>query len=125
MYEYIGGAIRAKKGELIQIGGMPDHVHIFARLSPTLAVADVIRDIKANSSKWMNELPNRTSLFEWQIGYGAFTVSYDRIEAVRNYIRNQEEHHRQKSFQEEYIDFLERHNISFRMEHLFEKEHYA
>lgn len=123
LYKYIGGIIRGKKGSLIQIGGMSDHVHILARLSPTLAVADVIRDVKANSSKWLNERPNRTSLFEWQIGYAAFTVSYPRIESVENYIRNQKEHHRTKSFQEEYIDFLNRHKIPFRLEYLFEGEH--
>jgi len=125
LYEYMGGTIRAKKGQLIQIGGMPDHVHILARLSPALSVAEVIRDVKANSSKWLNQLKEFASLFEWQIGYGAFTVSYERIDAVRNYIQNQKEHHRVKTFQEEYIDFLERHNISFQKEYLFEREHHG
>jgi putative transposase len=102
-----------------------DHVHVLARLSPTFAVADVIRTVKANSSRWMNEQPEVMPLFEWQKGYGAFTVSYSRIEAVQHYIRNQREHHRVKSFQEEYIEFLERHQIEFRLEYLFEDEHHG
>lgn len=125
LYKYVGGIIRAKKGALIEIGGMPDHIHILAGLSPTLAVADVIRDVKANSSKWLNEQPNRMSIFEWQIGYGAFTVSFSQIEVVQNYIRNQREHHRKKSFREEYIELLRKHNISFQLEYLFEGEHHG
>ena len=125
LYEYIGGTIRAKKGHLIQIGGMPDHVHILARLSPTLAVADVVRDIKTNSSKWINDQPEITQTFEWQKGYGAFTVSYSQIVDVEKYIQNQKEHHRTRTFQEEYIEFLKRHKIEFRMEYLFEDEHHG
>lgn len=125
LYEYIGGTIRAKKGHLIQIGGMPDHVHILARLSPTLAVADVVRDFKANSSKWINDQPQITQIFEWQKGYGAFTVSYSQIPGVKKYIQNQKEHHRTRTFQEEYIEFLKRHGIEFRMEYLFEDEHHG
>ena len=88
LYEYIGGTLRAKKGQLIEIGGTADHVHLLARLSASLAVADVVRDVKANSSRWMNEQPEVVSSFVWQKGYGAFTVSYSRIGSVRVYIRN-------------------------------------
>jgi putative transposase len=122
LYEYIGGTLRGKKGHLIEIGGVEDHVHILAGLSPSLAVSDVIRDVKAASSKWMKD-ERHIDAFEWQKGYGAFSVSYDRVDAIRKYIRNQEEHHMTKSFQEEYIDFLKRHGIEFRLEHLFEDEH--
>ncbi|MBL8811298.1 MAG: IS200/IS605 family transposase [Planctomycetaceae bacterium] len=125
LYEYIGGIIRAKNGHLIEIGGVADHVHILAQLSATFAVADVVRDIKANSSHWMNELTEIKKPFEWQKGYGAFTVSYSRIPNVRTYIQNQEEHHRKRSFEEEYIDFLNRHGIAFRPEYLFEDEHHG
>jgi REP element-mobilizing transposase RayT len=125
LYEYMGGTLRAKKGHLIEIGGTADHVHVLARLSPAFAVADVIRDVKANSSGWMSEQPEVKRSFEWQKGYGAFTVSYSRIEPVRDYIRNQREHHRVKTFQEEYIDFVERHHIEFRLEYLFEDEHHG
>ena len=113
LYEYIGGTIRAKNGHQIEIDGVEDHVHILARLPPRYAAADVVRDIKANSSKWMNEQPENRETFEWQKGYGAFTVSYSQIDAVQRYIRNQKEHHRTKTFQEEYIEILERHGIEF------------
>ena len=121
LYEYIGGTIRAKNGSLIAIGGMPDHIHILARLSPSLPVAVVVRDIKANSSKWMNEQPGQA--FEWQKGYGAFTVSYSQIQAVEEYLRNQQSHHQTRSFKDEYIEILKRHRIEFRLEYLFEGEH--
>ncbi|WP_442509909.1 IS200/IS605 family transposase [Novipirellula sp. SH528] len=125
LYEYIGGTLRGKNGRLVQIGGVEDHVHILAQLSPTLAVSDVIRDVKANSSRWMNEQPEVKRTFEWQKGDGAFTVSYSRIPKVRAYIQNQEEHHRTITFREEYVDFLKRHDIHFRAEHLFEDEHHG
>ena len=122
IYEYICGTLRAKKGHVIEIGGVEDHVHILAALSPVLAVSNVIRDTKASSSKWMRQ-ERRVDQFEWQKGYGAFTVSYDRVEAIQKYIRNQKAHHKTKSFQEEYIDFLERHHLEYRLEYLFEDEH--
>lgn len=125
LYEYMGGTLRAKKGQLIEIGGVADHVHLLARLSPTSAVSDVIRDIKANSSKWINELDEIKRPFHWQIGYSVFSVSYSHIDTVREYIQNQEEHHKTMTFQEEYEAFLTRHGISFRPEYLFEDEHHG
>jgi REP element-mobilizing transposase RayT len=126
VYEYIGGTIRARKGHLIEIGGVQDHVHLLAHLSPVLPVADVVRDVKANSSKWIKEQVERSPLtFEWQKGYGGFTVSFSRIATVRQYIQNQVEHHRSRTFQEEYVALLRRHGIAFRMEHLFEDEHHG
>jgi REP element-mobilizing transposase RayT len=92
-YQYVGGMIRAQKGHLIEIVGVADHVHILAQFSASLAVANPVRDIKANSSLWMNDLPEVKSRLEWQKGYGAFTVSFSRIQKVRVYIQNQEEHH--------------------------------
>ena len=124
LYEYIGGVLRAKKGELIEIGGVEDHIHILARLSPSLAVSDVIREVKACTSKWINELNEVQQTFQWQKGYGAFTVSYSNVEAVRQYIRKQPEHHRKKSFKEEYIEFLTKHGLEYREAHLFEAEHH-
>jgi putative transposase len=121
LYEYMGGILRGNKGHLIEIGGVEDHVHLLVGLSPSLKVSEVMRDLKAYSSKWMSE-EGLVEKFEWQKGYGAFTVSYDRIEAIRKYIRNQKEHHKTKTFQEEYVDFLERHGLEFKLEYLFEDE---
>ena len=122
IYEYIGGIIRAQKGHLIEIGGIEDHVHLLANLSPTMAVSDSIREIKTNSSKWSNQLPDTTHRFEWQKGYGAFSVSYSQIESVRHYIKNQHEHHRTKTFEEEYMLFLKCHTIEFEHKYLFEED---
>ncbi len=123
LYKYIGGTIRGLKGHSIEIGGVEDHVHLLANFSPTLAVSDTVRDVKANASRWLNDERKIPSIFEWQKGYSAFTVSYSQREAVQSYIRNQKEHHRMKSFEEEYIEFLKRHDIAFDMRYLFEAEH--
>ncbi len=114
--EYFGGTIRGQEGQSIEIGGTRDHVHILTKLSPTMSFADVIRDLKSNSSKWISELPETRTRFEWQKGYSAFTVSYSQIDAVQRYIRGQEEQHRTKSFHEEYEEFLKRHDIEYRPE---------
>lgn len=125
LYDYIGGIIRSQNGHLIEIGGVEDHIHILANLSHTKAIADSVREIKSNSSKWTNELPGQTGRFEWQKGYGAFSVSYSQVEQVRHYIQNQREHHKKKTFKEEYVKFLELHNIAFEQRYLFEAEHYG
>ena len=125
LYEYIGGAIRSMNGSLVEIGGVADHVHLLTYIPPTRAVSDFIRELKANSSKWVNELEDVKRKFEWQKGYSAFTVSYSQTNPVRNYLRGQKEHHRRKSFIEEYIEFLKRHDLSFRPEYLFEDEHHG
>jgi len=125
LYEYIGGIIRAQNGHLIEIGGVEDHVHLLVNLSPAKSISDTIREIKTNASKWSNELSDTTCRFEWQKGYGAFTVSYSQLDSVRHYIQNQREHHRTKTFEEEYIAFLKRHNIEFDHQYLFEAEHYG
>ena len=125
LYEYIGGIIRAKEGHLIEIGGVTDHVHILAGCSPKVAVSDWVRDIKANSARWMNDLQERPSPFEWQKGYGAFTVSASQLQVVRNYIEGQPEHHRQHSFRDEFLALLKRHNIEFDPRYVFEEEHHG
>ena len=123
LYEYVGGIVRNINGSLIEIGGIEDHVHLLVNLSPAKSVSDSIRDIKSNASKWLNELPEIRARFGWQKGYGAFTVSHSQIEIVRPYIRNQREHHRTKTFEEEFIELLRRHEIEFDRKYLFEAEH--
>lgn len=125
LYEYIGGIIRSLNGHQIEIGGIEDHVHLLANLPPTKSISDSLREIKTNSSKWSNELTNTTHKFEWQKGYGAFTVSYSQIESVRHYIQNQHEHHKTKTFEEEYIAFLKLNNITFDHQYLFENEYHG
>ena len=123
LYQYIGGLIREQQGTLIEIGGMPDHVHILARLSPTIAISDVLRHTKSNSSKWFNETFHGQTPFAWQRGFGAFSVSASNIEAVRTYIRNQAEHHKRLTFKDEFRVLLQRHGIEFDEHYLFEEEH--
>ena len=123
LYAYIGGIVRANKGHLIEIGGVEDHVHLVVNFSASQAVSDTIRDVKASSSKWFNELEECKNRFEWQKGYSAFTVSYSQIDVVRKYVQNQMEHHRTKTFEEEYISFLVRHGFEVKREYLFEGEH--
>lgn len=125
LYRYLGGVLREFSGSSLEIGGVDDHVHLLAHLSPTLAVADVVRSVKASSSKWLNDNHFKQREFAWQVGYGAFTVSYDRVSQIRRYIQNQEEHHRHVSFRDEYVDFLKRHGLEFREEHLFVDEHHG
>jgi REP element-mobilizing transposase RayT len=111
--EYIGGIIRNKGGIALEIGGAADHRHIVARFRADASVSEMVGTIKANSSKWVNERQERRGAFAWQTGYGAFTVSYSQLQALREYVRDQEEHHRKISFKEEYLRFLKRHNIEF------------
>ena len=113
MCEYLGGAIRDEGGIALLINGMPDHIHILAKLRQDKAVSDVVRDIKANSSGWVHREFPECSQFEWQTGYGAFTVSVSQLEKVREYIRNQVEHHRRMSFREEFVGFLKAHGVEF------------
>ncbi len=120
-YAYIGGIIGNKKGRLLEIGGTDDHIHILTLCHPTIALAEFARDIKANSSKWLHEEKQHHN-FQWQTGYGAFTVSYSQVDAIRQYIRNQAAHHRTRSFEDEFREILQRHQIAFDEKYLFETE---
>jgi len=113
LYPYIGGIIRGQEGVLQAIGGMPDHIHLVVGVKPDLSVSELVRLVKANSSKWINEQASHAGRFGWQSGYGAFSVSLSQLAAVCEYVQRQEEHHSKKTFQEEYLDFLRRHEVSF------------
>lgn len=113
LYEYIGGTIRGLGCVMIAIGGIEDHVHVLAKLRPDKSVSDVLRDLKANSSGWMHDVFPELRDFSWQRGYGAFTVSASQVERVRQYIANQEEHHRKQDFRDEFIGLLIKNGIEF------------
>ncbi len=113
LYPYIGGIIRQRDGLPIEIGGMPDHVHILARFRPRFSVAEMLKHIKGGSSSWLNEQPICAEYFAWQPGYSAFTVSESQIPGVRRCIQRQKEHHRNMSYQEELETLLQRHRIPF------------
>jgi REP element-mobilizing transposase RayT len=120
LYPYIGGIIRDQRGILLEIGGMPDHVHLVVRIRPDMAVADLVRLVKSNASKWVHERTDLTTEFAWQTGYGAFTVSASQLETVRRYVQNQEEHHRKQTFQEEVLWLLKKHGIEYDERFLWE-----
>jgi len=120
LYEYIGGIIRGERGVLLEIGGMPDHVHILARFRTDIAVAMMVQKIKGKSSKWRNDHWGQVEHFEWQKGYAAFTVSESLVKRVQNYIRNQEEHHKRVSFKDELIALLRKNKIPFDEKYLLD-----
>jgi REP element-mobilizing transposase RayT len=113
LYPYIGGIIRNYKGTLLEIGGMPDHIHILINLRNLVKHSDLIRDVKAHSTIMIRGKFPKSKDFEWQEGTGSFATSFSMVDVVRNYIKNQEEHHRTMTYEEEYIKFLKGHNIDF------------
>jgi REP-associated tyrosine transposase len=120
LYCYIGGIIRAEGGVQLEIGGMTDHIHILAKIKPAISVSEMLAKIKANSSKWANDHKMKMRKFGWQEGYAAFSVSESQVISVREYIRNQKEHHREQTFQEEFIALLERHGIEYDPRYLWD-----
>src|SRR5690606_10587910 len=120
LFKYITGIITNKNQKLMVINGMPDHLHLLVGFNPDCSLSDLVRDIKANSSKWINENKLVLGKFEWQTGFGAFTIGQSQIQRVVKYILNQEEHHRKQSFRDEYLEFLRMYEIEFKPEYLFE-----
>ncbi len=120
LYKYIAGIIKGKDQKSIIVNGMPDHIHAFVGLRPSMAASDLVRDIKNNSSNFINDHKWVKGKFSWQEGYGIFTYSHSHIESVYNYILNQKEHHKKKTFREEYIDFLKKFEIKYDEKYLFE-----
>lgn len=118
--KYIAGIIRAKEQKPIIVNGMPDHIHAFVGLRPSMAISDLVRDIKNNTSNFINDKKFVRGKFSWQEGYGTFSYSHGDIETVYNYILNQEEHHKRKTFKEEYLEFLKEFEVTFDERYLFE-----
>ena len=106
LYKYIVGIIQHYDHKLLAINGMPDHIHILFGMRPTQSLSDLMQDIKGSSSKWINDERLVKGRFEWQSGYGGFSYAKSEVPQIMSYIRNQEEHHRQKTFLEEYKEFL-------------------
>jgi len=113
LFPYMGGIVREMKGTALTINGTNDHVHLLLQFPTSVAVAEMLRVLKTNSSRWVHEQFPEHARFAWQGGYGAFTVSHSRAEAVCHYIATQEEHHRKVSFQEEFPDLLNKHGITY------------
>jgi REP element-mobilizing transposase RayT len=113
LYGYLGGIVRNTGAVLLAVGGVEDHVHLLVSLGRQSCVSDLVRDVKSNSSAWVHETFPDRARFAWQSGYGAFTVSVSLLARVREYIANQEDHHKKQTFQEEFREFLRRHGIEW------------
>ena len=113
LYPFMAAIVREERCSLLAIGGMPDPMHLLVRARPNLSMSDLLRTVKANSSRWVHERSVTPRRFGWQEGYGAFSVSGSAAADVCRYIQNQEEHHRQRSFETEWITLLKRHGIEF------------
>ena len=120
LYKYMAGIIKGKNQKPIIVNSMPDHVHLFVGLRPAMPVADLARDVKNNSSNFINEKKFLRKKFAWQEGYGAFSYSHSHISNVYNYILNQEQHHRKITFREEYLGFLKKFEVEYDKRYLFE-----
>jgi len=120
VFKYIAGIIKGKKQKSIIVNGVGDHIHAFIGLRPSMSISDLVRDIKNNSSNYINDNKLVKGKFSWQEGYGAFSYSHSHIENVYNYVLNQEEHHRKVTFKEEYIDFLKKFEVEYDEKYLFD-----
>lgn len=119
MFAFIAGAFKTAGCKPIQIGGMPDHIHALVGIPPKCAVSVVVRDIKICSCKWAQQNYPGAKNFAWQEGFGSFTVSASQIDAVQKYILNQEEHHKVRSYQDEFKRFLELYGVNFDEKYLW------
>ena len=122
LYQYTGGILREEKCVLLAAGGMVDHVHFLISWSKEKSVADVLRVIKTNSSRWIHDTIPGQHAFAWQAGYGAFAVSQSNVDQVKHYIASQKEHHRNMTFKDEFIAFLKKHAIPFEERYLLDEE---
>jgi putative transposase len=116
LWAYLLGIANNLKIKLLAAGGTANHVHVLISLPSTMAVAEAVQKLKANSSRWLGE---RGVAFQWQDGYGAFSVSPSLLEVVKTYVRNQEEHHRKRSFEEEFRALLDKSGVAYDAERLF------
>jgi putative transposase len=120
LYKYISGIVKNKEQKMLAINGMPDHIHFLIGMKPSCALSDLVREIKKSSNEFINKKNFCKHKFQWQEGYGAFSYSHSSLDNVIGYIQNQKEHHQQKSFKDEYIDFLTKFGVDYKHEYLFE-----
>ena len=120
----MSGIISNHGHKVLAINGMPDHVHVFFGMRPTQSLSDLMQDLKGDSSKWINQKGFVIGRFSWQEGYGAFSYSKSHVNAVIEYVKNQEEHHRNKTFIEEYHEFLKKFEVDFDNKYIFKPIEY-
>lgn len=118
--KYITGIVQNQKHKLLAIGSMPDHIHIFIGYNVNYLIPDLVEKIKTSSNSWIKQNKLTQFQFAWQKGYGAFSHSRSQLDTVINYILNQEKHHKNKSFRDEYLEILRKNDIQFSDEYVFE-----
>jgi putative transposase len=119
LYKYIWGILKNKKCQLYRINGLPDHIHIFCDLHPSVCLSDLVKDIKVSTNLWMKQSGLFPEFTCWQDGYGAFTYSVREKDTIINYIKNQKEHHKNETFEDEYKKLLKEHGIEFDEKSIF------
>ena len=119
LFKYIGGIFRNKKQKLIAVGGIEDHIHLLFGLRPSMAISDLIRDVKSDSTEFVNKKRFVRGRFSWQEGFGAFSYSRSDLDAVAKYVLDQERHHKRRSFKEEYMTLLDRFEVEYEDRYLF------
>ena len=120
LYQYITGIVQNKGQKMLAINGMPDHIHFLIGLKPDCCLSDLIREVKKASNDFINEHRLTPAKFYWQEGFGAFSYSRSQIDIVAKYILNQKEHHKERTFKEEYLEFLKKYEIEYNEKYLFE-----
>jgi REP element-mobilizing transposase RayT len=120
LHKYITGIIHNKNQKLFAINSMPDHIHIFISINPGISISDLVRDIKSNSSRFINTKRWVQGKFNWQEGFGAFSYGHSQIDAVVKYILDQEKHHATRTFKEEYLGLLKKFNVEYNERYVFD-----
>lgn len=120
VHKYITGLVQKRGAKMIAVHCMPDHAHIFVGFKPTIFIPDFIKEIKVESNEFINGKKWFKPKFNWQEGYGVFSYSHSHIDSVAKYVLNQETHHKKKTFQQEYLDFLEKFEVSYDEKYLFD-----
>ncbi|MCC7532877.1 MAG: IS200/IS605 family transposase [Bacteroidia bacterium] len=120
LYQYITGIVQNKEQKMLAINGVQDHIHIFINLKPSCCISDLVREIKKSSTNFINDNKLTKHKFQWQNGYGVFSYSHSHIDRVAKYVMNQKEHHKKQSFKHEYLAILQKLDIKYEEEYLFD-----
>ena len=120
LQKFITAIVSNRGQKLLAVFAMPDHVHVLVGIKPSISISDLVRDVKAGSSKFINDKKWMNGKFNWQEGFGAFSYSKSNLDTVVKYILNQEEHHQKRTFKEEYLDFLEKFEIEYDIKYVFD-----
>lgn len=120
LYKYITGIVQNKGQKMLAINGIPNHIHFLIGMKPSCCLSDLVREVKKSSNEFINDNKLSKFKFNWQEGFGAFSYSHSQLDKVIAYIMNQKEHHKKKTFKEEYTDFLKQFNIEYDEQYLFE-----